>query len=129
MTNSNSSIRYQTLNHSCDFFCFSILLIKILVHCVEFHRNRISNQLFAKTDYIGINGIPVGRQVVMIDKSRAAIKENCKVLGIGVAVVNVSICCRRTNALHRFHHCRRYIAHRTGVRPPPLHLSACAARR
>jgi selenocysteine lyase/cysteine desulfurase len=70
---------------------FSILLlIKILVHCVEFHRNRIPNQLFAKTNYIRINRIPVGGGVVMIDKSRAAIKENCKVLVLGVVNVSVS---------------------------------------
>jgi hypothetical protein len=61
---------------------FSILLIKILVHCVEFHRKCIPNQLFAKTDYIR-NRIPVGRSR-NIDKSRAPSKRTA-VLGIGVA--------------------------------------------
>jgi hypothetical protein len=77
-----SRIGYR-LNHSATSLIFSMRFVNknlsVSLNSQESH----PNQLF-KTNYIRIDRISIGGGVVL-DKSLAAI-ENCKVLGIGVAV-------------------------------------------
>ncbi|GIR81568.1 MAG: hypothetical protein CM15mP83_2940 [Flavobacteriaceae bacterium] len=76
------------MNHAseiCQVFD-SIVYKKHLPTSLQFIDNRIPNEGFTKANNLTFYGCLFGGGVLIIDKSRAAIKLNCSVLGIGVAV-------------------------------------------